>query len=414
MPVLLLTIKGKKRYTPKIMYSYSAQKKLSAFVFVTAVIIAVTSGCASLPSAKSFFTSEHAEKRRRRNEEIVQNFETHRDQAAYEAAKARWEQNDSKGCREALDRLLVRNPRHIDAQLLLAEVNLLDKRPQDALKQIDNVLGMQPNNARALYTKGLVLDAIGQSTGALAYYEQAARAEPENEMYALCYKNAKDSDGSVENSPDAVIQVAYQGPAMPDKTTTASMREQGPALTSLAARQHVGDAPSTAMPAADTFDKTAKNSGFADSYVHAESVVSAEECISDGQRALSDGAVDAARIAFHKAIANQPNNPQIPIVSAGAALRANHPELAVELLTPASKHFSKSAAIFRILGVAYYRLGNYQSSQVALQQALSLDKSSALSYFLMGCTLAKLGQAESAEAHYKQAQALDPRYTVRR
>jgi len=81
---------------------------------------------------------------------------------------------------------------------------------------------------------------------------------------------------------------------------------------------------------------------------------------------------------------------------------------------PAAKHFSKSAAIYRMLGVAYYRLGDFKSSQVALQQALSLDKSSALSYFLMGCTLAKLGQAEPAEAHFQQAKALDPRYTVRR
>ncbi len=47
-----------------------------------------------------------------------------------------------------------------------------------------------------------------------------------------------------------------------------------------------------------------------------------------------------------------------------------------------------------MLGAAYYRTGDYKSSQVALQQALSLDKSSALSYLLMGCTLAKLGQNE--------------------
>jgi tetratricopeptide (TPR) repeat protein len=168
------------------------------------------------------------------------------------------------------------------------------------------------------------------------------------------------------------------------------------------------------MPMSEAADKMKKDAGFADSYAHAESAVSAEELLSEGQRALSDGLIDAARIAYHKAAAFQPNNPQISIVAAGAALRTNHPELAVELLVPAARHFSKSAAIYRMLGVAYYRLGDFQSSQVALQQALSLDKSSALSYFLMGCTLAKLGQAESADAHFQQAQALDPRYTVRR
>jgi tetratricopeptide (TPR) repeat protein len=388
--------------------------KLPVLIVITAVMLALSTGCASLSIAKSLFGDGGAAKRQRRNEEVIRNFETHRDQAAYEAALARWEQNDSKGCREALEIILARNPRHIDSQLLLAEVNLLDKRPQDALKEVDEALRLQPGNARALYTKGLVLDAIGQSTGAIAYYEEAARTEPENEMYALCCKNAKDSDGPDEACSNAVIPTAYQAPLNSDKNVSSSAHEQGPSLATPAIRQPAAETPSLAMPRSDAADKVKKDANFTDSYAHAESTVSAEELLSEGQRALSDGSIDAARIAFHKAAAYQPNNPQITIVAAGAALRTNHPEMALELLVPAAKHFSKSAAIYRMLGVAYYRLGDFQSSQVALQQALSLDKSSALSYFLMGCTLAKLGQAESADAHFQQAQALDPRYTVRR
>ncbi|MGD0653982.1 MAG: tetratricopeptide repeat protein [Thermoguttaceae bacterium] len=389
-------------------------KNLPAGIFATAVILALTAGCAGFPIAKSLLGGNDTEKRHRRNEEIIRNFEAHRDQAAYEAALTRWEQNDSKGCREGLEVLLARNPRHIDAQLLMAEVNLLDRRPEDSLKQVDEVLRMQPGNARALYTKGLVLDAIGQSTGAVAYYEQAARAEPENEIYALSYKSAKDSDGSDAANSNAVIPAAYSATSDSDKNVPSSTHQQGPSLTTPQIRQPPAETSSPATPTSETPDKAKKNAGFADSYAHAESAVSAEEFMSEGQRALSDGAIDAARIAFHKAAACQTNNPQIPVVLAGAALRTNHPELAVELLVPAARHFSKSAAIYRMLGVAYYRLGDFQSSQVALQQALSLDKSSALSYFLMGCTLAKLGQAEPAEAHFQQAKALDPRYTVRR
>ena len=389
-------------------------KKLPALVLVTAVILALTAGCAGLPLAKSILGNDIAEKRRQRNKEAIRDFETHRDQAVYEAALARWEQNDSKGCREDLNRLLARNPSNIDAQLLLADVNLLDKRPQDALKHVDDALSAKPGNARALYTKGLILDAMGQSTGAIVYYEQAARAEPENEIYALCYQNAKDSDNSDEAASDAVIPTAYAATSNSDKTGDSPPGDQGPALTTPGVGQTPMKTQSNATPMSETLDKTKNNSGFTDSYAHAESAVATEEYLIEGQRALADGAIDAARIAFHKALANQPNNPQIPIVSAGAALRTNHPELAVELLAPAAKHFSKSAAIYRMLGVAYYRLGDYQSSQVALRQALSLDKSSALSYFLMGCTLAKIGQAESADAHFQQARALDPRFTVRR
>ncbi len=115
---------------------------------------------------------------------------------------------------------------------------------------------------------------------------------------------------------------------------------------------------------------------------------------------------------FRQAVAAKPANPQIPLSAAASALKANRPEMAVELLAAAAGQFPKSAAIHRMLGAAYYRTGDYQSSQVALQQALSLDKSSALSYLLMGCTLAKLGQQEAAESNFRQARALDPRYTV--
>ncbi len=395
-------------------YSDQMRAKLAILICVAGFILALSTGCASLPIAKSLFGDGGAEKRQRRNADVIRDFETHRDQAAYEAALARWEQNDSKGCREGLDILLARNPRHIDAQLLLAEVNLLDKRPQEALKQVDEALRLQPGNARALYTKGLVLDAIGQSTGAVTYYEQAARAEPENEMYALCCKNAKDSEGTDEACTNAVVPSAYQSSLNSDKNVSTSAHQQGPTLATPAMRQPAAETPSFATPTSQAADKLKKDAGISDSYAHAESVVSVEESLSEGQRALSEGSIDAARIAFHKAAVFQPNNPQITIVAAGAALRTNHPEMAVELLVPAAKHFSKSAAIYRMLGVAYYRLGDFQSSEVALQQALSLDKSSALSYFLMGCTLAKLGQAESANAHFQQAQALDPRYTVRR
>jgi tetratricopeptide (TPR) repeat protein len=398
----------------KMMYSIQWRKRISALISAAAIILVLTPGCAGLSSAKSLLVSDAAQKRQKRNEALIKNFESHRDQAAYEAALSRWEQNDSKGCREGLEALLARNPRHIDAQLLLAEVNLLDRRPEDALKQADEALRFQPNNAKAFYTKGLVLDAIGQSAGAIAYYEQAVRIEPENEIYALCYKRAKDSDGSDAEDSDAVVPAAYRDAVNSDKNIPASADEQGPTLTTPANRQALAEAaPTTAATSKPPYDSN-KNAGFSDSYARAESAVSAEELLREGQRALSEGMIDEARIAFRKAAACQPNNSQIPVDSAGAALRTNHPELAVELLQPAGRRFSKSAAIFRMLGVAYYRLGDLQSSQLALQQALSLDKSSALSYFLMGCTLAKLGQDESAEAHLQQAKALDPRYTVRR
>ena len=68
------------------------------------------------------------------------------------------------------------------------------------------------------------------------------------------------------------------------------------------------------------------------------------------------------------------------------------------------------AALHRTLGAAYYRLGDYQNAEEALQKALSLDKANASTYFLLGCVVRKLGDDEAAEQHFAQARQLDPKY----
>ena len=125
---------------------------------------------------------------------------------------------------------------------------------------------------------------------------------------------------------------------------------------------------------------------------------------------MSTGGSALALACFRKAMAVKPDDPQIPTSAAICALQHNQPDMAVALLDPLLEVFADSVAIRRILGAAYYRLGDYQSSQVVLQQALSLDNSNALSYFLMGCTLVKLGQPAVAATYFRQARRLDPRY----
>jgi tetratricopeptide (TPR) repeat protein len=136
--------------------------------------------------------------------------------------------------------------------------------------------------------------------------------------------------------------------------------------------------------------------------------------LSKAEASLGKGATQEAVAALRQAIAAQPRDPQIPVAAAVILLRSNQPDPAADLLSEASRAFPDCAAVHRTLGVARYRQGDYKSSQTALQQALSLDKSSALSYFLMGCTLAKLGQSEAAQTHFRQAQQIDPKYAVPR
>jgi tetratricopeptide (TPR) repeat protein len=98
------------------------------------------------------------------------------------------------------------------------------------------------------------------------------------------------------------------------------------------------------------------------------------------------------------------------IAAAVAALRQNRPELALDLARHGLDATPDSAGLYRTIGTAEYRRGDYAAAQEALQQSLTLDNTHPLSYFLMGCTLNRLGQSDEAERFFLQARQLDSRY----
>jgi tetratricopeptide (TPR) repeat protein len=112
--------------------------------------------------------------------------------------------------------------------------------------------------------------------------------------------------------------------------------------------------------------------------------------------------------------ANSSESPLIlhdPLHRAAAALAQGDTETALDIASRGlSQNPEEASALYRVLGTAHYRRGEYQAAQAALTQALSLDKSDALSYFLMGSTLEKLAQHEAAQGYFAEAARLDGRY----
>jgi Flp pilus assembly protein TadD len=94
------------------------------------------------------------------------------------------------------------------------------------------------------------------------------------------------------------------------------------------------------------------------------------------------------------------------------ALQHGQPELAVEVLSAAARRFPDDVTVHRALGLAQYRQGRYAAAAASLQRAVTLDKSSALSYFLLSAALEKLDRLEEARAARDKAAALDPKYVT--
>jgi tetratricopeptide (TPR) repeat protein len=138
--------------------------------------------------------------------------------------------------------------------------------------------------------------------------------------------------------------------------------------------------------------------------------MSVEQLLNKGASSLQVNAVSLAGNYFREAIAESPGNPQVVARAGILALKHNRPELAVDLVEPAIAGFGNNDCLRQVLAMAKYRRGEYLSARALLQQALAIDKSSAISHYMLGCTLVKLDQRESAENHLLQAAQLDPKY----
>jgi tetratricopeptide (TPR) repeat protein len=310
------------------------------------LLVVCTTGCAALQLPGAGTPDIEAESTERKAQ-VAQEFEQKRDQAQYQAAVARFQQNDTQGCRQMLEQLLTRSPAHFEGQLMQAELLLLDGDLQPAKEQIEALLTERPEDAGAHHLAGLLLEAEDNLPMAVAQYEQAVRFAPDNSAFKT------------------TLQVAQE--ALTDRKTGGAR-----GITRVASDEAPTEsAPLTArQPARSTAQLTAAASPagarFADA---AEAVTAAADLIQNNQ-----------------------------------AAQARH------LLESAKVEFSSSAALYRTLGLACYRSADYQAAYDALQTALSLDNANALSYFLMGCTLSKLGERQAAEELLSRAAALDPRF----
>ena len=190
-------------------------------------LLILSTGCATmgLPDPP---VEDVAKKRKQRTEDAVRDFERKRNFAEFQAAKSQYERHDAKGCRATLQRLLQREPGHVDARLMLAELHLAENQPQEALIQVEQVLNDHPDNARARHTAGLLFDTTGQTGRALAYYGRAAELEPNNELYAISYQMARGDAAGVPTTHAALPPSIPHNAQIPISAATTPPRRTRP------------------------------------------------------------------------------------------------------------------------------------------------------------------------------------------
>jgi tetratricopeptide (TPR) repeat protein len=335
--------------------------------------------------------------RENRKEEIARDFDRTRDDAQFEAAASCWQRGDTEGCKNMLTGLLERNPTHRRARLLLADLYLFNGAPNDAIVQLRKVVENDPKDAMAHHALAQVLDASGERNEALTHYEKATTLDPKNEVFATEYRAAQ-GDVTPSTPPVAAVGDAQNTPSTP----------------SLAAKA------ATNAPANDAQPQAVAPISFEIKIQPVNVTTNQAEVASAAAVLPADGTSPANYCQPAAGLPEVPasqfnpsdrNNPQRPLRRAVAALAQGDTAAAIAIaFAGLSETPEDSAGLYRVLGTAHYRRGEFESARSALAQAISLDNSDGLAYFLMGSTLAKLNQSEDAAWHFAEAARRDTRY----
>jgi Flp pilus assembly protein TadD len=361
-------------------------------VALAALVLLGLGGCARFglpqPSLPGMQETTLTERREARAAETVEAFERHRTDALMHSARGAFERDDLRACERQLRQIIRLRPHRPDARLLLADVLLATDRRAEAVKQVELTLRDHPDDPRAAHAMGLLLDAAGRQAEAVAYYRQAAQHAPANELYRTSYETACRTIASSDSPRAEVEQASHTGSVSADVESATGDDSV-----------HVLSPPEpTEAP-----DASAGHGSIAD------------RLLAEAGRDLARGDVTAATQRLGEATSANPDDPHIPLRASVLALQYNQPHLSTDLLRSAVVDFPQHAALHRALGAAHYRAGAFRKAEVALRQALSLDKADPLAYFLMGCTLAKLGQPDAARQQFARAAQLDTRFrNVRR
>ena len=351
-----------------------------------------------------------------------------------DAAASAWQRGDAQTCEKSLVQLLGRNPNYRRAQLLLADLYLFNGDADKAIEELTKAVASDPKDPNAQHSLAEALDAAGRHSEALAHYEAATKMEPTNELYALSFKSAT---GAIVPT---TVQATNQNVSRPTNAATATNQPttqfanpasniddwlrpmhfdtaaSPPDSTPQLMNVPISVAPISTVPiSAGPIDRPiatgsaaavqrVNNAQASPSSHPAQPVVQAARDVP-----LPTENIKPAVAEFEPAVV--PQIRQNPLDKAVAALASGDNDAAIDAASRGlASRPDEAAQLYRVLGAAHYRRGQYEVAQAALAQALSLDKSDALAYFLMGSTLEKLGEHEAAAKHLAEAARLDVRF----
>ncbi len=302
--------------------------------------------------------------------------------AAVEAAAKSWSEGNRNEALRALREILRDEPKHVEANILRAEIELADGETSAARQRLELLVVQNPLNAQVRRACGLMYEAIGeQPHGAvcLARATELERVEHIRLATATEPAEVRRSDSSTSGRaprpmPSAPVATADVPAALPAEEFAAADPP----------------APAEGLPVEPASPRQAFIT------------------------ALESGSVERAAAAFDQMVRAPGSTSESAAEGAAQALKFGQPETAERCAVAALRKFPRSAALHRVRGTALYQSGRDAEAESALKRSLSLDNTQGLSYFLLGSVQTRLGKQSEAAWQFRQAGRFDRRFAVRR
>ena len=299
---------------------------------------------------------------------------------------------------------------HLEARLFLADLLLTENRTAEAWRTLEPALASHPGDDRVQALAGLIQECLGNSAGAVSYYERAVELDPDNEVYWACYESALNAENpGCALAPGSVAPVAAsrQLAGFPEVfPPSGRVRAPGGAPRSL----NVGSIAAPQLPGANLPPSGGSLAPVSGGQREDGFVWEVHPQLKLLDQALACHDLETAGRLLDRILAENPHDPQIATWCGMITLRHHHPHWTAGILRPAYERFPAYSPLCRVLATAEYRLGNYAAAVSVLQRAVQLDNTDALSYFLLGCALSKLGEHQAASLYWSEAARLSPQF----
>ncbi|MFI5380236.1 MAG: tetratricopeptide repeat protein [Tepidisphaerales bacterium] len=336
----------------------------------------------------------------------------------YGLAKQQFEGGNLAEARKSLDEAIRLQSDNVSIRILSARLSIEQGKLESAVKELDNVRAIDPNNAEADYLMGVIYQRWQKPENALKWYVQASEKNPAELAYVLARAETLISQNRNDEALEYLQEkLTYFENASPIRDLVGQLLLWSGKLQEAVTMFREA---SVLMPDDDQVREHLalalyRNSQYAEAITTIEKLMHGERYATraDLLLALAESMLNTnrpqdARSILQDLAQNRPAEPHLWLALGKAGLACNDVERAEMSIKKAMALDANSAEGWVLMGYLRIRQDRLDDALAAFDKAAGLDPTDAVAVCMSGYVLEKQGKARQATDLYVKALRLKP------